>query len=94
MAHVRWNEDEIRQFTWDGVRTRWSLWGDHHGHDYARAADGDSPWARQKWVDSAPPEFGPFVMAREPNKQRKITWTWKLRDAEVEGRSRYLTSLV
>lgn len=62
--------------------------------DYARCVDGDSPWARQKWIDHRPPEFGPFAMVREPNNQRKITWTWKLRDAEIEGRSRYLTTLV
>lgn len=62
--------------------------------DYARQVEGDSPWTRQKWIDQRPPEFGPFVMVREPNNQRKITWTWKLRDAEIEGRSRYLISLV
>jgi hypothetical protein len=62
--------------------------------DYARGLDGDSPWNRQKWIDHSPPEFGPFVMVREPNNQRKITWTWRLREEEIDGRSRYLTSLV
>jgi hypothetical protein len=62
--------------------------------DHVRSADPDSPWARQRWIDQRPPEFGPFVMVREPNNQRKITWTWRLRDEEIDGRSHYLVSLV
>ena len=62
--------------------------------DYARAAAPESPWARQNWIDQDPPRFGPLAMVREPNNQRKITWTWRLRDSEIEGRSQYLVSLV
>jgi hypothetical protein len=61
--------------------------------EFARVAPPDSSWARENWSDRLP-VFGPFVLVREPNNQRCLTWTWKLTGEEFEGRSRYLVSLV
>lgn len=61
--------------------------------EFVRGTSPDSPWGRQQWNDRLP-EFGSFVMVREQNNQRKVTWTWRLQDHELHGRTRYLSSLV
>ena len=60
---------------------------------YVLEAPAASAWAREKWCERLP-EFGYYVMVREPNNQRKPSWTWRLRDPVYERLGHFMTSLV
>lgn len=59
----------------------------------ARRALVGSVWARERWSDR-PPDYGPFVLVCEPNRHRRNTWTWRLKQEVIDGRRQYLTRIV
>ena len=52
-----------------------------------------SPWHKQQWR-ADPPEFGVYVMVREPRVRGDYAWTWRIQQDEMSKLSSRLTAVV